>query len=115
MWLTRPARATRLTPRWRSRWRNECRWWRRSNSPIAPARWRARNWARSPRSAGAIRSRRFLTPSPLEGEGWGEGLTRGVTRRNFASQLHGFTPHPNPLPQGERGPEKDEDSDDTIT
>jgi tRNA-dihydrouridine synthase len=45
------------------------------------------------------------TPSPLAGEGGGEGGSLDVDRRNFASRVHAPTPHPNPLPQGERGPE----------
>src|SRR5712672_1321993 len=36
-----------------------------------------------------------VTPSPLWGEGWGEG---GRSRRKFER------PHPTPLPRGERGP-----------
>ena len=46
-------------------------------------------------------------PSPLAGEGWGEGEVKGVELRNPADRPPAFTPHPNPLPQGERGPDKD--------
>ena len=55
--------------------------------------------------ASALESRRILPPSPLAGEGGGEGEAQGFERRNFATLLPAFTPHPNPLPQGERGPE----------
>ncbi len=41
-----------------------------------------------------------LAPSPLRGEGWGEG--DGGSESNGDSQSR-LTPHPNPLPQGERG------------
>ena len=43
---------------------------------------------------------RGLAPSPLAGEGWGEGAMVGTHQVNSASHA---TPHPNPLPQGERG------------
>src|SRR5687768_14032402 len=54
-------------------------------------------------------------PSPLAGEGGGEGGARGVVParsadratvnlRNTPLSLHAFPPHPNPLPSGERGP-----------
>src|SRR5687767_5654922 len=57
-------------------------------------------------------------PSPLAGEGGGERGARGVEPRpsaessdtslgNRRAQLHAVTPHPNPLPQGERGPDED--------
>src|SRR5437763_192177 len=36
-----------------------------------------------------------FTPSPLEGEGRGEGKSRGVSGRNFADSVHTLTPHPN--------------------
>jgi serine/threonine-protein kinase len=39
-----------------------------------------------------------LTPSPLVGEGWGEGAKRGASRT---------PPHPNPPPPGGRGTESD--------
>ena len=42
-----------------------------------------------------------FTPSPLVGEGRGEGDAAGVEVRNFATLLPMFTPHPSPLPQGE--------------
>jgi hypothetical protein len=56
------------------------------------------------------------TPSPLAGEGGGEGERCGVDDarsaessnadpRNKPASLHTVPPHPNPLPQGERGPE----------
>ncbi len=41
-----------------------------------------------------------LAPSPLAGEGWGEG--EGGSSSNRGSPLK-HTPHPSPLPQGERG------------
>jgi ADP-dependent NAD(P)H-hydrate dehydratase / NAD(P)H-hydrate epimerase len=41
-----------------------------------------------------------FTPSPLAGEGWGEG--EGSAEINRDSSNH-RTPHPSPLPQGERG------------
>jgi dimethylamine monooxygenase subunit A len=41
-----------------------------------------------------------LAPSPLAGEGWGEGALAGTRQGNSASHT---TPHPSPLPQGERG------------
>ncbi len=43
-----------------------------------------------------------LTPSPLAGEGWGEGAGGSSSQANFP--IHD-TPHPSPLPQGERGQE----------
>jgi DNA ligase 1 len=46
-----------------------------------------------------------LPPSPLAGEGGGEGEARGVEPRSYENQRLTFTPHPDPLPQGERGPE----------
>ncbi len=41
-----------------------------------------------------------LAPSPLAGEGWGEGVLAGTRQVGSASYP---TPHPSPLPQGERG------------
>jgi len=41
-----------------------------------------------------------LAPSPLAGEGWGEGVLAGTRHVNSANRQ---TPHPSPLPQGERG------------
>ncbi len=41
-----------------------------------------------------------LAPSPLAGEGWGEGA--GGSSSQGHSPIH-VTPHPIPLPQGERG------------
>jgi hypothetical protein len=41
-----------------------------------------------------------LAPSPLAREGWGEGATTGTRQDGSASHP---TPHPSPLPQGERG------------
>jgi nifR3 family TIM-barrel protein len=57
---------------------------------------------------------RKSTPSPLEGEGGGEGETRGVAtggfakedRRNRATESGTLPPHPNPPPQGGRGPDE---------
>jgi hypothetical protein len=40
-------------------------------------------------------------PSPLEGEGWGEGL-QTISLRDKC-EAHNQPPLPNPLPQGERG------------
>ena len=39
-----------------------------------------------------------LTPSPLAGEGWGEGVSAGTRQVNSASHP---TPLPSPFPQGE--------------
>jgi dimethylamine monooxygenase subunit A len=41
-----------------------------------------------------------LTPSPLAGEGWGEGACDSSSHSSSSTRL---PPHPNPLPQGERG------------
>ena len=41
-----------------------------------------------------------LAPSRLAGEGWVEGAMAGTLQDGFASRP---TPHPSPLPQGERG------------
>ena len=41
-----------------------------------------------------------VAPSPLAGEGWGEGAMTGTTQHGSASHP---APLPNPLPQGERG------------
>jgi 2,3-bisphosphoglycerate-independent phosphoglycerate mutase len=49
---------------------------------------------------------RTLSPSPLAGEGRGEGF---CNQSNFTPHQPNFTPHPNPLPQGERG-QKDGDA-----
>ena len=43
-----------------------------------------------------------LAPSPLAGEGWGEG-DGGISNHGNSPINH--TPHPSPLPQGERGHE----------
>ena len=53
-------------------------------------------------AAGGLEAR---PPSPLAGEGGGEGEAQGVDPRNFATIRQTITPHPDPLPQGERGPE----------
>ncbi|GFZ86239.1 hypothetical protein GCM10011408_00720 [Dyella caseinilytica] len=61
--------------------------------------------------------RHVLAPSPLWGEGWGEGmLLRDVSslRERFKRHI-GVTiqykasaaPHPNPLPKGEREPPRE--------
>jgi hypothetical protein len=44
-------------------------------------------------------------PLPPAGEGRGEGEARGAEPRSYANEPSAFTPHPNPLPQGGRGPE----------
>jgi tRNA-2-methylthio-N6-dimethylallyladenosine synthase len=45
-----------------------------------------------------------LSPSPLVGEGGGEGEAVQTSHANVRSlESAPFTPHPNPLPQGERG------------
>ena len=43
---------------------------------------------------------RWISPSPLAGEGGGEGAG-GFRWKHGLPGNH--TPHPNPLPQGERG------------
>jgi tRNA-dihydrouridine synthase B len=45
------------------------------------------------------------TASPLEGAGGGEGESCGAGQRNAQRDSTCLTPLPNPLPQGERGPE----------
>jgi hypothetical protein len=55
---------------------------------------------------------RVMTPSPLRGEGWGEGpiLRKGriVAKSHGNNHLRRYVvrgkpvPHPNPLPEGER-------------
>jgi protein ImuB len=45
-----------------------------------------------------------VSPSPLAGEGRGEGRS-AASHNQRGSRSGNFTPHPNPLPQGERGPE----------
>ncbi len=53
----------------------------------------------SPSHPGGVESTRSggLTPSPLVGEGWGGG--------SWPDDAANSTPHPNPPPQGGRGPE----------
>ena len=45
----------------------------------------------------------FLAPSPLVGEGWGGGASHRHSLRT-SGWRHRTTPHPNPPPQGGRGP-----------
>jgi DNA polymerase-3 subunit gamma/tau len=67
-----------------------------------------------------------LAPSPLEGEGRGEGEARGVdgrdvadgfppptdaVRRDVADSFRTPPPRPNPPPQGRRGPAEEDDDD----
>ena len=52
----------------------------------------------------AIVSKRTFSPLPSEGEGRGEGGASELGWRNIALLLPALPPHPNPLPQGERGP-----------
>lgn len=47
-----------------------------------------------------------LTPSPRRGEGRGEGINAGVAVGEISrGDSTSLTPHPNPLPSGERGPD----------
>jgi hypothetical protein len=48
-----------------------------------------------------------LHPLPSAGEGKGEGEASDVGRHNMPVGRLAFPPHPNPLPQGERGPSED--------
>jgi len=48
---------------------------------------------------------RTSPPLPSAGEGRGEGEAQEVGQRSIAARLLRFTPHSNPLPQGERGSE----------
>ena len=77
------------------------------------ASWSVASW--NPGGGDAVRGERpaspsargeGLAPSPLAGEGWGEG-GRGSRTAQLRNSTLTFTPHPNPLPQGERGPEED--------
>jgi hypothetical protein len=58
-----------------------------------------------------------LTPSPLRGEGWGEGTTlcdvsslRGKSKKHIDERVvceASATIHPNPLPNREREPKRE--------
>ena len=60
-----------------------------------------------PRGERGPTCRASTSPSPLRGEGWGEGRVlvvahvRSALRSGTGARL---APHPNPLPRGERGP-----------
>ena len=91
----------------------------RSHVPIEP--YLSDQWyckVTDPRLAGAaLRAMSQLSPSPLVGEGRGEGEPRELaggptsqTDSEAAPRTNGAStaappPHPNPLPRGERGPE----------
>jgi hypothetical protein len=97
-----------------------------ADEPASP--FRITSAARTPTAAGIPRAaagHETRPPSPLAGEGGGEGDARGVglsssaesseaDLRNNPSSLHTVPPHPNPLPQGERGPDKDNDNDENA-